>query len=161
MSLGESNRGCLKNTTPFFAKQKREVTLKTELRSETPVVIWTGEGKDMTTIVHSQEMELALRDKALNGRIQRGQDFKEKATAVQIGRVCLSSAYQPLSSRGITALDKYRYDLEDLFAKSPTMNLLIIGDHNVHIGGKEKAPATCGMFGLKTPTNEAGRELLD
>ena len=108
-------------------------------------------------------MGFVLKDKALNEWIPGGQrkDFKDRATTVQIGQVSFISAYHPLSSHGITALDKYCYDLEDLIAEILTKNLLIIGsDHNAHIGGKEKAPATCGMFGMKTSTNEAGRKLM-
>ena len=134
----------------------------TELRGEAPGVIWMGEGKDMTATVHSQKTVIVLRDKALNEWIRRGQreDFKERASTVQTGQVSLISAYQPLSSHSITELDKYRYDIEDLMTKILTKNLLIMGrDHNAHIGGK-KAPATCRMFGLKTPTNEDGHELM-
>ena len=78
-------------------------------------------------------------------------DFKERATGIQIG---------PVSTHGETAIEIYRKDIEDLLAKVPRENLLLIGgDHNSQTGKISERPGTAGKWGLNTPSNEQGQRI--
>ena len=75
----------------------------------------------MTAIVHSQKTGFVLTDKTLNEWIQGGQrkNSKERATTVQLAQVFPVSAYQPLSSHGITVLTSVAMTLKTSSPKSP------------------------------------------
>ena len=73
----------------------------------------------------------------------------------------LISCYQPLWSNGAVGIEKFRKDLENEVARTPKDTVLNIGgDFNAHVGAGSARRKVSRKFGLRTPTDEAGEDLL-
>ena len=163
ISVHEQNRRRLRRVVDHTLKEGWEVVLISELRAKKQGVIWLGEGENKAVIVHSPRSGLILSGVALDSWVEQGQkkSFSERVTSVEIDNIRLVSVYQPLWSYGPEGIDEYRHALEDEIARIPADKTLIIGgDHNAHIG-QEGSSESNGRYSLRTPTTEAGNDLLD
>ena len=164
ISMRERNRARLKNTIGYIAKQGWEITMLSEIRADRMGVIWMGAGEETTAVIHSLRCGVILRGSALDewNRGKQQMDFRERAVSIQIGKLSLISVYQPVSTHGEAAIEKYRNDVEDLMSRTPKGNLLIIGgDHNSQIGKQSARTGVAEKWGLGTYTNRQGHDLLN
>jgi exonuclease III len=141
-----------------------EVVLATEVRSEQEGVIWIGDGREQTAIIHSTKTAIFLRGNALKRWIEGNQKMhhSERTTTVCFDDIRLVSVYQPLWSNGREGIEQYRHEVEQQVAFSPPRELMVIGgDHNAQIGKGSQRDGIAGRFGLNTRTNEAGEDLLN
>ena len=110
-------------------------------------------------LIHSERTEICLC--ALQAWITEGQpkSFSERVTSVNIRFVAV---YQLLWIIGPEGNEDYRYDLENKINRTPkSINLIIGGDHNSHIGRDHGYQETSGRHGLRTPTTEQGADFLN
>ena len=164
ISMRERNRARLKNTIGYITKQGWEITMLSEIRADRMGVIWMGAGEETTAVIHSLRCGVILRGSARDewNRGKQQMDFRERAVSIQIGKLSLISVYQPVSTHGEAAIEKYRNDVEDLMSRTPKGNLLIIGgDHNSQIGKQSARTGVAGKWGLGTYTNRQGHDLLN
>ena len=164
ISMREKNRARLKRTNEFIQKNGWEITIIPETRSDKQGVIWMGKGEKTVAIIHSLKTGIILWGSALDQWIRGNQkmEFRERALLIQIDKMCIISVYQPLKTHGEDTIDVYRKDVEDLLVKIPSDCLMIMGgDHNAHVGKASERDGVSGKYGLETPTNEQGRDLLD
>ena len=123
-----------------------------------------GKGEKTVAIIHSLKTGIILWGSALDQWIRGNQkmEFRERALLIQIDKMCIISVYQPLKTHGEDTINVYRKDVEDLLVKIPSDCLMIMGgDHNAHVGKASERDGVSGKYGLETPTNEQGRDLLD
>ena len=57
ISMRENNRARLKNTIGYISTQRWEITMISELRSDSHGVTWLGKGKETTAVIHPSKVE--------------------------------------------------------------------------------------------------------
>ena len=164
MSLGTANKRKLKMVANYVSQNKWEVVLLTEVRVERKGVIWLGEGKDITAVIHSEKAGVLLRGDLLSKWTAGGQQKKqeERSVAVKIEDMVFISTYQPVwNGRNNDDLEREKEVVKELSEWAKKEELLLIGgDFNAHVGGGEDRPGVCGQFGLRE-SNQRGIELLE
>ena len=153
----------MRRACQYIQRRGWEVTLLTEVRSETFGTMWLGDEISRMAVMHSKTTGIAIQGKALRSWVQDGQrvEHGERTTTIITEQMKISG-YQPLWSNGEERIEDFRRELENQLAKTKKKEILIIGgDFNAQIGRDSRDGEVCGSFGLRTATNEAGRDLLD
>ena len=164
MSLRENNRRRLRRVIGYVEKKGWQVVLMTEIKSETLGILWLGEQENQVAIVHGKKTVEAFRGVALRGWAEGGQirRFAERITTVEIGEVKLVAAYQPLWSNGREGVENYRAEVEQELAMGRKEQIAVMGgDHNAQVGSGVEVEGTRGKYGMNTPMNEAGEDLVN
>ena len=117
----------------------------------------------MRVVIHSRRTAIILRGEAL--RTWKAMDQKnehtERTTAVTLGEMRVIAVYQPVCNDGGAPVELYRREVEHKMTMCPRKTTLIKGrDHNSQVGGAPQRDGVSGKFGLRTATNEAGKDIL-
>ena len=160
----QSNRRRLRRVIGYMEKRGWQVVLMTEIKAETQGILWLVEQENQVAIVHGKMMAVALRGAALRGWTEGGQirRFAKRTATVEIGEVKLVAAFQPLWSNDREGVENYRTELEQELAMGRKEQITVMGgDHNVKVGRGAEVEGTRGKYGMNTPTNEAGEDLVN
>ena len=164
LSLRENNRRRLRTTLEYIERKGWEIVMMTEIRAETRGILWFGEGENETAVVHSERTAIILRgDPMRRWREERQRrKYTSRTTTVKIGSIKLVAVYQPVWSNGREGVERYREELEQELAESGEGEIVVIGgDHNAQVGREGEVDRVKGKYGLTTPTNEAGENLIE
>ena len=87
--------------------------------------------------------------------------ISDRVAAVEVGKHRFVACYQPIWGKNVGDMRKYRDQQEQLSLKRRNEWLIICGDFNSHVGGRDSRVETdtCGRYGLGRP-NVAGEDLI-
>ena len=163
MGLGRFNKRKARAVTTIVNRNGWDIIMLSEVNAENDGVEYFGSGENLTAVIHSKRAGIMLRGKSLQRWIDEGQPklFDSRTVSVRFSRAVFTSTYQPVWSGDNQAdLDAGKQEIlkHKKWARGGDVTI-VGGDFNAHIGGNERRPGTCGIFGLRE-TNYPGSELL-
>lgn len=163
MTLRDYHKRKAKRVAEYVRNQKWDAVLLSEVLADKPGVVWLGDGRDLTAIVHSEKAGVLLQGELLEGWNRGGQKkmISERSVSVNVNGMVLTATYLPVF---IGTNNEQIDNAKDILAKhvkwSKKEEIRIGGgDFNAHVGSDEEAVGSCGRFGLRS-SNRKGRELI-